>query len=59
MHVGDSEVLSFDPFDSFAHIGKAFARWGPIYAAHAELGKFQAQISGALASQPGIVAEAR
>ena len=34
---GDSEVLSFDPFDSFAHIGKAFARWGPIYAAHAEL----------------------
>ena len=34
---GDSEVLSLDPFDSFAHIGKAFARWGPIYAAHAEL----------------------
>ena len=56
---GDSEVLSFDPFDSFAHIGKAFAEWGPIYAAHAELGQFQAQINGALASQRTIVAERR
>ena len=56
---GDSEVLSFDPFDSFAHVGKAFARWGPIYAAHTDLGKFQAQINGALASQRTIVAERR
>jgi hypothetical protein len=56
---GDSEVLSFDPFDSFAHIGEAFAEWGPIYAAHAELGKFQAQVNGALASQRTIVAERR
>jgi hypothetical protein len=56
---GDSEVLSFDPFDSFAHIGEAFARWGPIYAAHAELGKLQAQINGALAIQRTIVAERR
>ena len=56
---GDSEVLSFDPFDSFAHIGKAFAKWGSIYAAHAELGKLQAQINGALASQRTIVAERR
>jgi hypothetical protein len=56
---GDSEVLSFDPFDSFAHIGEAFARWGPIYAARAELGKVQAQINSALASQRTIVAERR
>src|SRR5208282_1260864 len=56
---GDSEVLSFDPFDSFAHIGKAFVKWETIYAAHAELGKFQAQINGALASQRTIVAERR
>jgi hypothetical protein len=56
---GDSEVLSFDPFDSFAHIGKAFDTWGTIYAAHAELGKFQAQINGALASQRTIIAERR
>jgi hypothetical protein len=56
---GDSEMISFDPFDSFAHIDKAFAKWGPIYAAHAELGKFQAQINGALVSQRTIVAERR
>ncbi|MCU1304496.1 MAG: hypothetical protein JWQ87_4780 [Candidatus Sulfotelmatobacter sp.] len=56
---GDSEVLSFDPFDSFAHIGEAFAEWGSIYAVHAELGKFQAQINGALASQRTIIAERR
>src|SRR5579871_4550714 len=24
---GEPEVLTFDPFDSFAHIGKAFAEW--------------------------------
>jgi hypothetical protein len=56
---GDSEVLSFDPFDSFAQIGEAFAKWGSIYATHAELGKFQAQIVGALGSQRTIVAERR
>jgi len=56
---GDSEVLSFDPFDSFAHIEKAFAEWGPIYAAHAELARFQAQINGALITQRTIVAERR
>ncbi|MGA8437158.1 MAG: hypothetical protein WB762_19665 [Candidatus Sulfotelmatobacter sp.] len=56
---GESEVLSFDPFDSFAHIGKAFVTWGTIYAAHAELGKCQAQINGALSSQRTIVAERR
>jgi hypothetical protein len=41
---GEQEVLSFDPFDSFAHINKAFAEWGPIFAAHPELAKLQAQI---------------
>ena len=56
---GEAEALSFDPFDSFAHIDQAFAQWGPIYAAHVELGKFQAQINGALASQRTIVAERR
>jgi hypothetical protein len=56
---GEQEVLSFDPFDSFAHIDKAFAEWGPIYAAHPELGKAQAQIVGALVSQRTIVAVRR
>lgn len=56
---GEPEVLSFDPFDSFAHIDKAFAAWGKIYAAHPKLGKLQAQISGALMSQRTIVAVKR
>jgi hypothetical protein len=56
---GEPEELSFDPFDSFAHIDKAFAEWGPIYAAHPELEKAQAEIIGALASQRTIVAVRR
>ena len=56
---GEPEVLSFDPFDSFAHIDKAFAAWGPLYAAHPELGKAQAQIIGSLTSQRTIVAVRR
>lgn len=56
---GEPEVLSFDPFDSFAHVNKAFAAWGPLYAAHPELGKAQAQIMGALQSQRTIVAVRR
>jgi hypothetical protein len=55
----EPEVLSFDPFDSFAHIDKAYAAWGPIYAAHPELAKAQAQILGALTSQRTIVAVRR
>jgi len=56
---GEPESLSFDPFDSFAHIDKAYAEWGPIYAAHPELGKAQAEIIGTLASQRTIVAVRR
>ena len=56
---GEPEVLSFDPFDSFAHINKAFAEWGPLYAAHPELGKAQAQIMSALQSQRTIIAVRR
>jgi hypothetical protein len=56
---GEPEVLSFDPFDSFAHINTAFAAWGPLYAANPELGKAQAQIMSALTSQRTIVAVRR
>lgn len=56
---GEPEVLSFDPFDSFAHVNKAFAEWGPLYAAHPELAKAQEQIMGALQSQRTIVAVRR
>jgi len=55
----EPEFLSLDPFDSFAHIDKAFAAWGPIYAGHPELAKAQAQIMGSLVSQRTIVAARR
>lgn len=52
---GEPVFLSFDPFDSFAHIDKANAEWGPIYAAHPDLAKWQAQINRALESERTIV----
>jgi hypothetical protein len=56
---GEPEVLWFDPFDSFAQVGKAFADWAPIYATHAELGRLQAQINAALTSQRTVIAVRR
>jgi hypothetical protein len=56
---GEPETLSFDPFDSSAHIDKAYAQWGPIYASHPDLAKAQAQIMAALASQRTIIAVRR
>lgn len=56
---GEQETLSFDPFDSFEHIDKAFAAWPSIYAAHPELGKLQMQINSALTSQRTVVAVRR
>ena len=56
---GEPEVFSFDPFDSFTHVNKAFAEWGPLYATHPQLGKAQAQIMGALVSQRTIIAVRR
>jgi hypothetical protein len=56
---GEPEVLSFDPFDSFAQMEKPMAEWGPIYAAHPELGRLQAQINAALVSQRTVIAVRR
>lgn len=53
---GEPEVLSFDPFDSFAQLEKPLADWGPIYASHPELLRLQAQISAALVSQRTVIA---
>src|SRR5438132_12304121 len=44
---GEPEVLSFDPFDSFAQLEKPLAEWGQIFATHPELGRLQAQINAA------------
>ena len=56
---GEPEALSFDPFDSFAQMEKPAAEWGPIYAAHPELARLQAQINGALTSQRTVIAVRR
>lgn len=56
---GEPEALSFDPFDSFAQMEKPLAEWGPIYAAHPELARLQAQINGALTSQRTLIAVRR
>jgi hypothetical protein len=56
---GEPEVLSFDPFDSFAQMEKPISEWGPIYASHPELGRLQAQINAALTSQRTVIAVRR
>jgi hypothetical protein len=56
---GEPEVLSFDPFDSFAQMEKPLGEWGAIYAAHPELGRLQAQINSALTSQRTLIAVRR
>ncbi|HET9308219.1 MAG TPA: hypothetical protein VFO46_19530 [Candidatus Sulfotelmatobacter sp.] len=56
---GEPEVLSFDPFDSFAQLDKPVAEWGRIYATHPELGRLQAQITAALTSQRTLIAVRR
>jgi hypothetical protein len=56
---GEPEVMSFDPFDSFAQLEKPLAEWGPIYATHPELGRLQAQINAALTSQRTLIAVRR
>jgi hypothetical protein len=56
---GEPEVLSFDPFDSFAQLEKPLAEWGRIYASQPELGRLQAQIHAALMSQRTVIAVRR
>lgn len=56
---GEPEVLSFDPFDSFAQMDKPVAEWGRIHATHPELGRLQAQINAALTSQRTLIAVRR
>ncbi len=52
---GPPETLSFDPFESFAQVDKAFSIWGQIYAAHPELACVQQQIDATLASERAII----
>lgn len=56
---GKPEVLSFDPFDSFAEIDDAAAAWPQIYASHPELGRLQQQIRSLETNERSIVAARR
>jgi hypothetical protein len=56
---GSPEALFFDPFDSFAHIGAAFAEWGQIYSTHLELGHLQEQIKALVSNERTIIAVRR
>jgi hypothetical protein len=56
---GFPEALSFDPFDSFAHVGSAFAEWAQIYATHPELARLQEQIKALVSSERTIIAVRR
>lgn len=56
---GPPKALFFDPFDSFEHVGNAYADWGRIYAAHPELGRIQEGMEATLSSERTIIAVRR
>jgi hypothetical protein len=56
---GPSEALSFDPFDSFGHIGTAYAGWGQIYASHPKLAELQDQIRVLETRERSVIAARR
>jgi len=53
---GFPEALSFDPFDSFAHVGSAFAEWDRIFANHPDIAHLQEQIKTLVSSERTIIA---
>jgi hypothetical protein len=56
---GFPDALSFDPFDSFAHVGSAIAEWALIYATHPELAHLQEQIKAFVSNERTIIAVRR
>jgi len=56
---GPPEALFFDPFDSFEHMGAAFADWPRIYAAHPELARAQEELRSLVAAERTIIAVRR
>jgi len=56
---GPPEALFFDPFDSFEHLGTAFADWRRIFAAHPELARMQEEMEALVTSERTIIAERR
>jgi hypothetical protein len=56
---GPPEALSFDPFDSFEQVEKAYVVWGQLFAAHPQLANLQEQIRGLETSEGTIIAVRR
>jgi hypothetical protein len=56
---GPPEALSFDPFDSFEHLEKAFVGWGQLFASHPQLANLQEQIKAIETSESAIIAVRR
>ena len=56
---GQQQSLSFDPFDSYEHVGQAHAEWSQFFAAHPDLGKIQEEINGLLLSERTSIAVRR
>jgi len=56
---GPPEALSFDPFDSFEQVDKAFVGWGQLFASHPQLANLQEQIRALETSESTIIAVRR
>ena len=56
---GPPEALSFDPFDSFEQVDRAYVVWGQLFAAHPQLLNLQQQIRALLTSEDTIIAVRR
>lgn len=56
---GQQQALSFDPFDSYEHVGQAHAEWSRFFTAHPDLAKIQEEISGLLLGERTSIAVRR
>ncbi len=56
---GPPEALSFDPFDSFEHMGTAYAGWEQIFASHPRLAELQDQIRVLETRERSVIAARR
>lgn len=56
---GVSQRLSFDPFESFASVGDAYAGWGKVFAAHPDVARMQDNLRALETNERTIIAVRR
>jgi len=56
---GPSEVLFFDPFDSFDHLEESMTEWAQLNALHPELGRLHEEIDSLVTNERAIIAARR